>query len=409
MTLASLSAGWRALVATWALLAIGIAGGVGWLAWLGPPERPARTLAAAAPGAAEAGVPAPDAPPGVLPPGTATPAPAAAAVAPSAASRGGEPAAATQAAPAAATPPALPLAPEPPALAATGLAAIEEARAVRPIAPPDPALLEPGPHGPLPRIGPQGRTSIRAYGRAFNRQDPRPRIGLVVGGLGLNAALTEEAIRRLPGTVGLAFSPYAPRVDLLLDQARARGMEVLVAMPLEPQHYPLDSPGNRALLTSLSEAENQDRLDWVLSRFAGYVGAVGAHGPLRGERYALLPDRFGALQQALAARGLLFVDARPGAPPLARAWGRAVDLVLDEPATRGEIGLKLEALERIARERGSAMGYAGDASPVLVERVAAWGGLLEGRGLALAPVSAMIRPPAESASPDAAAAAPRRN
>jgi hypothetical protein len=31
--------------------------------------------------------------------------------------------------------------------------------------------------------------------RPFDRQDPRPRVGLIVGGLGLNAALAEEAIR----------------------------------------------------------------------------------------------------------------------------------------------------------------------------------------------------------------------
>jgi hypothetical protein len=78
-----------------------------------------------------------------------------------------------------------------------------------------------------------------------------------------------------------------------------------------------------------------------------------------------------------------------------------VDIVVDEPATRGEIERKLDALERLARERGAAgaLGYAGEASPVLVDRVAVWAGGVEGRGLALAPVSAMIRrPSAEEAS-----------
>ena len=79
-----------------------------------------------------------------------------------------------------------------------------------------------------------------------------------------------------------------------------------------------------------------------------------------------------------------------------RAWGRVVDMVVDEPATRGEIDLKLAALERLALERGpaGALGYAGEASPVLVDRIAVWAGGLEGRGLAWAPVSAMIRRPA---------------
>ena len=260
----------------------------------------------------------------------------------------------------------------------------------------EPALQETGPHGPLPRVGPDGRTPIRAYGHTFDRTDPRPRIGLVVGGLGMNAAVTEEAIRRLPGAVTLAFSPYAARIDFLLDQARAKGMELMVALPLEPAGHPtVNNAGNRALLTRLPPAENRDNLDWALSRFGGYVGAVGALGPMRGERFAEIAEALNPVEEALRIRGLLYVDPRPGAPQPERAWGRAVDLVVDEPATRGEIERKLEALERLARERGTAgaLGYAGEASPVLVDRIAVWADGVAERGLALAPVSAMIRRP----------------
>lgn len=260
----------------------------------------------------------------------------------------------------------------------------------------EPALQEAGPHGPLPRVGPDGRTPIRAYGHPFDRADTRPRVGLVVGGLGMNAAVAEEAIRRLPASVTLAFTPYAARVDFLLDQARAKNMEFLVALPLEPAGHPtISNAGNRALLTRLSPAENRDNLEWALSRFGGYTGAVGALGPMRGERFAELAETLHPVQEALRGRGLLYVDPRPGAKPPERAWGRAVDLVVDEPATRGEIERKLEALERLARERGTAgaLGYAGEASPVLVDRVAVWAGGVEERGLALAPVSAMIRRP----------------
>jgi polysaccharide deacetylase 2 family uncharacterized protein YibQ len=258
------------------------------------------------------------------------------------------------------------------------------------------ALEEPGAHGSLPRVGPDGRTPIRAYGHPFDRTDTRPRVGLVVGGLGVNAAVTEEAIRRLPAAVTLAFSPYATRIDFLLEQARAKGMELLVGLPLEPAGHPtINNAGNRALLTSLSPAENRDRLEWALSRFGGYTGAIGALGPMRGERFAEFAETIHPVQEALRGRGLLYVDPRPGARPPERAWGRSVDIVVDEPATRGEIERKLEALERLARERGTvgALGYAGEASPVLVDRVAVWAGGVEGRGLALAPVSAMMRRP----------------
>ena len=370
--------GWAALAVFW-LCVLGAAGGTfGALAWLGPPP-PERHAEAAAP-------PAGSARPAQRPDGRAALEPS-----PGAAPAVAEPAKAEAAEPSADAPPA------PRAGSRSPGGAVE------------PALQEAGPHGPLPRVGPDGRTPIRAYGHPFNRADTRPRVGLVVGGLGMNAAVTEEAIRRLPPAVTLAFSPYAARIDFLLEQVRAKGGEMLVALPLEPAGHPtLNNAGNRALLTRLSPAENRDHLEWALSRFGGYVGAVGALGPMRGERFAEFPETLRPVQEALRARGLLYVDPRPGARPPERAWGRSVDIVVDEPATRGEIERKLEALERLARGRGAAgaLGYAGEASPVLVDRIAAWAGGVEERGLALAPVSAMIRrPSADEAS--AQPAAPR--
>jgi hypothetical protein len=116
------------------------------------------------------------------------------------------------------------------------------------------------------------------------------------------------------------------------------------------------------------------------------------------------------VQEALRLRGVLYLDPRPGAPPPARAWGRSVDVILDEPAgTRGEVDRRLAELERIARDRGAALGLAGAATPVVVERIADWAAGLEARGIALAPVSAMIRRPeglAAEAAPIRPASAP---
>jgi len=362
-SLAAWRRGWRLLGLVWALLLALLGSGAGVLAVLGPPEPPVVTAEATAPEA-----PATSLINGLgAIPGTPRP--------------GGAPAAAAPGTAETAQPQAEPLPPGDTAGTPTIAA--------------DPALLEPGPHGPLPKIGPEGRTAIRAYGRAYDRADPRPRIGLVLGGVGLNAAIAEEAIRRLPQTTALAFNPYAPRLGPLLAQARARGMETLVALPLEPTNYPLDSPGERVLLTGLPTHDNLDRLEWALSRFQAYVGAIGALGPLRGERFAAVPERLGAVQDVLRMRGLLYIDPRPGAPQPVRAWGRTIDLVIDEPATRAEIEAKLATLERLARERGSAVGYAGEASPVLIDRLAAWAGQVEGRGLALAPVTALLRRPEE--------------
>ncbi|UPG72780.1 divergent polysaccharide deacetylase family protein [Roseomonas gilardii subsp. gilardii] len=262
-----------------------------------------------------------------------------------------------------------------------------------PIPPPDPQLLEATHLGALPRVAPDGRTSIRTYGRAFARGEKRPRIAIVVGGLGLHAGLSDEAIRRLPPTTGLAFSPYAQNIQPLLNRARARGMEMLVALPMEPAGYPSNDPGPRALLTTLPAAENAERLRWVLTRMQGYVGAVGALGGMRGERFAQAPELLAGVQDVLRDRGLLYLDPRPEATNSNRAWGRTADVVIDEPATREGVERRLQELERVAKEWGSALGVAGDASPVLLDRITSWATGLEQRGIVLAPVTAILRRP----------------
>jgi hypothetical protein len=289
--------------------------------------------------------------------------------------------------PAAATPTAAAPTPGTPATATPAAASTTPPTTTAPAATLAPLLVPP----PLPPA--EARPAMRANARPFDRSDPRPRVALVAGALGMNAALAEHALQALPAAVGLAFNPYAEQAQRLVGLARARGFETLLALPLEPTGFPLHDPGPRALLTGLPWAENAQRLDWLLARQTGHAGVIAALGPLRGERFAALVEPYARLQDAVAARGLLFLDARPGAPAPARAWGRSVDIVLDEPPTRAEIDLRLSQLERLARERGAALGYLGEASPVAVERVMQWAAGLEARGVVLAPPSAMVRAP----------------
>ena len=400
-------AGWRGLGLFWVLVLLLLGGGGFWLDRLGPPGPP--ETVAEAPETPEAPETKPPEAPAAEAPAP-TPAPAAEAPSPSApvpepvtaqaeppppATAQAEPPSPTIAssstAPAPAPPPA---APAPPAFDAPPISA--EVPSARPIPAPDAILQEQGRFGPLPRVGADGRTSIRAYAGQFDRQDTRPRIGIVVADIGISNTQTEDAIRRLPPAVTLAISPYAPRAAQVAERLRAKGVESLVGLPMEPAGYPLNDPGNRALLTGRSGPENMANLEWVLSRFPGYVGVIGVVGGMRGERFAAMEQSYHALQESLRNRGLLYLDARPGVNAPLRAWGRSVDVILDEPATRAEIEKRLGELEVIAKARGSALGLAHAPTPVVVDRLAAWAAGLERRGLVLTPVTALIRRPAEA-------------
>lgn len=260
---------------------------------------------------------------------------------------------------------------------------------------PDKSLIADGPNGVLPVIAPNGRRAWRAYARPFSAPAGQPRVAVLIGGLGKGEAATEAAIGRLPGAVTLAFDPYGRDLQASLNKARAAGHEALIELPMEPYDYPQSDPGPYGLLTNLPPPENVARLEWLLGRVAGYVGATNAFGT----KFVASANALRPVLQVLNARGLLFfgnsnLQDTPAVLEVARAVGipfAARDLVLDAQSSRGAIDAQLAALVAKARRDGQAIGVASP-YPVTIERVTAWAAGLAAQGIALAPLSALARP-----------------
>lgn len=289
-----------------------------------------------------------------------------------------------------------PVAPPPPIPLSPGTA-IPETRVPVPtiegLAPvPDNALVENSPDGPLPKIGGDGRKPWQVYARPFDAADKRPRVALIISGLGQSAAATEAAIQRLPGGITLAYTPYARNLQQWVELSRAAGHEVMLNLPMEPVGYPANDPGPYTLLTSLSEAENRARLNWLMSRMTGYVGLVNVMGSRFTVEAAPLQPVLGDLNK----RGLLFVDSRASLSSVAGKMAADMKLpralnnrFIDTKAARDEIDRQLAELEKTARSEGVALGI-GAPYPVTIERVARWALELNDKGIALAPVSAVV-------------------
>jgi uncharacterized protein len=248
-------------------------------------------------------------------------------------------------------------------------------------------LSQPGSNGPLPMIAPDGRVPAQAYARPF-RPNGKPRVSLIVGGLGLNAVTTRAAIERLPPEVTLSFVPYADNLQGWIDQARAQGHEVMLEMPMEPTGYPDNDPGPYTLLADGGADDVTAKMDWLLSRATGYFGVTN----YLGDRFAGSDTGMNAFLSVLRQRGVAFLDdgsfqRRPG------AWARAsADRVIDRTQSPAAIVAALNGLEAQAKLRGSALG-AGFSYPVTVEAAARWTAGLEQRGLQLAPASSLSMRP----------------
>ena len=273
---------------------------------------------------------------------------------------------------------------------------VRQALAVRLVPAPDKRLTETSRYGLLPRVGADGARPADVYARPLvaspKLPSGAPQVAVVVEGLGLSADGTANAIARLPGAVSLAFAPYGDDLERDAAKAREAGHEILLQAPMESFAYPADDPGPHTLRVGAADSDNLDSLRWLMSRFVGYVGVVNyLGGKFTADARALSP----ALAE-IAARGLDYLDdgtsprsLAPEVAPGLNLRAAKADVVVDADPAPEAIDAALARLEGLARSRGAAIGVAA-ARPTGVERIARWAAGLEARGVALAPVSALI-------------------
>jgi polysaccharide deacetylase 2 family uncharacterized protein YibQ len=259
----------------------------------------------------------------------------------------------------------------------------------------DQRLLEKSRYGMIP-VASDGLKPFTVYAADADRVKAAkmPVVAIVVGGLGVGAAKTADAIVKLPPAVTLAFTPYGSDPTKLAERARAQRHEILLQIPMEPFDYPDNDPGPRTLLTTLAPEQNLDRLYWHLSRFQGYAGIAN----FMGARFVVTDTVMQPIVGEAAKRGLGYFDdglaPRSVAPSLAAAqampFARA-DLSIDGVPTAVEIDRALAKLEALAKERGVAVGMA-SALPISIERISVWIRALESHGIMLVPLTtAMLK------------------
>jgi hypothetical protein len=259
----------------------------------------------------------------------------------------------------------------------------------------DQRLLEKSRYGMIPVMA-DGVKPFNAYAAEADRAKAAkmPVVAIVIGGLGVGAAKTTDAIMKLPPAVTLAFTPYGSDPTKLAIRARAQRHEILLQIPMEPFDYPDNDPGPQTLLTTLTPEQNLDRLYWHLSRFQGYAGIAN----FMGARFVVTDAVMQPLVREAAKRGLGYFDdgsaPRSVAPSLTAAqampFARA-DISIDAVPTAVEIDRALGRLEGLAKERGMAVGIA-SALPISIERVSVWTKALESRGIMLVPLTtAMLK------------------
>lgn len=308
----------------------------------------------------------------------------------------------TGAAPAPIDPTAIPVDQTPDTAPATATDATDEP-AAEPEARPE---AEPEPQGPqlapveeltgdgsiLPVIAGDGAQAWRYFAKKdYAKSGKRPRIAVVIGGLGLSTSITESAIA-LPQEVTLSFSPYGRTATAAFaEQARLAGHEIMLDLPMETERYPAIDPGPYGIRKDSSASENHDRMMAVMGKARGYVGLLAT------ERDVVTLDRnlTAPLIDGFAERGLLFISGYNQQPEgmfrLVRPAGVPIlftDVAIERLITETHIRNQLATAEDIARARGKALLVASP-YPLVMELLGDWTRELAAKGFTLVPVSAL--------------------
>ncbi|MGE5506379.1 MAG: divergent polysaccharide deacetylase family protein [Actinomycetota bacterium] len=219
----------------------------------------------------------------------------------------------------------------------------------------------------------------------------QPMIAVIIDDLGVDRKRSER-VTTLRAPLTLAYMTYAEDVAHQTAQARARGHELMVHVPMQPMDEAYD-PGPDVLEVNLKPDELQRRLQWGLSRFDGFIG-INNH---MGSRFTADRPGMRVVMEELRKRGLAFVDSvttdKSVAPELASRYGvpfAARQIFLDNEQDVAAVKAQLTKVEAYARKHGYAVaiGHPHDAT---VEALAQWLPGLDARGFVLVPVSAIIK------------------
>jgi uncharacterized protein len=218
----------------------------------------------------------------------------------------------------------------------------------------------------------------------------RPLVAVVIDDVGLDRPRSKRAWE-LPGPLTLSFLPYAKDLREQAKAARERGHELMLHLPMEPNGR--NDPGPNALLVSLSDAELRQRTTAALDSFDGYAG-VNNH---MGSRFTAFKPGMATVLHQFKDRGLMFLDSRTSAQSVGDQLAHDMGVpsivrhvFLDDDESLGAVRKKLAEAEAIARRQGFvvAIGHPHEAT---LQALGEWLPGVQGKGLALAPATAVLR------------------
>jgi len=240
-----------------------------------------------------------------------------------------------------------------------------------------------------------------------DKSAPGPRAAIVIDDLGQRIEHLEE-LARLEIPLSIAVIPGLAATGRTVREAGRLGIEMLLHQPMEPHEEGGKDPGEGVLLVSMTPQSVHEQMRRSL---AAVPGAVGVNNHM-GSRFTEDAAALALLMAELKAGGLFWLDSRTSAATQGAAIARSagvpaierdvfIDAEQDADFVRGQVRKLLET----ARRRGAAVGI-GHPRPETLGVLREMREELLSSGVALVPVSQLVRRVPDGAAGAALAAVP---
>ncbi|MBI5550447.1 MAG: divergent polysaccharide deacetylase family protein [Desulfobacterales bacterium] len=184
-----------------------------------------------------------------------------------------------------------------------------------------------------------------------------PLVAIIIDDIGYDRHIAAQLMEL---NVPLTFSmlPNAPFSRQILPQARAKGLEIMLHLPMEPNEYPEIDPGAGALFAHMAPDALIAQLNANLDLFSGVKG-VNNH---MGSRVSASSEQMRQIFSILKKRGLFYIDSRTAANTVAESSARLLqlpfaerDIFLDHKEDAAFIRNQLTLLIKRAQAQGFAV------------------------------------------------------
>jgi len=185
-----------------------------------------------------------------------------------------------------------------------------------------------------------------------------PAIAVIIDDVGHQPLSQIQPLLDLNFPITFAVLPHLAYSRANAISLNQRQYEVMLHMPMEPDDYPKNNPGEGAVFSDQSEAAIRQRLDQAL-RDVPFVTGVNNH---MGSKITANRGLMRPILDEVKQRGLFFIDSRTNANTvaytLARSMGLATakrDVFLDARESHDFAVKQLAEARRVARKNGLAI------------------------------------------------------